>query len=122
MTDERAIDFSSLVGQVFTDIQRDDDVITFGAALEGKLFVMRHDQDCCENVYIEDIVGDLSDLLFTPILVAEEATNRKEDENGESCTWTFYKLATAKGYVDIRWCGSSNGYYSESVTLYEQTP
>ncbi len=79
-----------------------------------------HSQDCCESVYIEDICGDLNDLVGAPLLVAEEVSDYDAEpryEGEESYTWTFYKFATRKGYVDVRWYGTSNGYYSESVSV-----
>lgn len=88
----------------------------------GRKFILEHRQDCCEGVSIESIVGDLQDLVGTPLLIAEEVNSEgtpQREQYDDSFTWTFYKFATVKGYVDIRWYGSSNGYYSESVDLIE---
>ena len=86
-------------------------------------FVFFHYQDCCESVDINDIAGDLEDLVGEPLLIAEEVSGATEpdEEHYESYTYTFYKFATRKGYVDVRWLGESNGYYSESVSLGRET-
>lgn len=89
-------------------------------------FQMYHEQDCCEVVYLNDINGSLDDLIGSPILKAEkvesdDSIEGQEDLQSDSFTWTFYKLATEKGYVTLRWIGMSNGYYSESVSLIKVT-
>ena len=88
----------------------------------GERFMFSHQQDCCERVDINDIVGDLQDLVGEPLLLAEEVQGETpvdfNEREYESVTWTFYKFATRKGYVDVRWLGESNGYYSERVDLF----
>ena len=116
------VDFEILKGKVLTDIEinEEEDEITFTDS-EGVKYLMYHEQDCCEDVNIEDICGDINNLLNTPIVLAEEVINSGEDEDEDylitSYTWSFYKLATIKGYVTIRWYGESNGHYSEVVDL-----
>lgn len=88
---------------------------------DGSKIRLWHGQDCCETVDLVDIDGDVADLIGTPLTMAEEVSN-SADPHGreyepESYTWTFYKFATVKGYVTLRWFGESNGYYSESVTV-----
>lgn len=113
---------SNLIGKTVVDIKNNDNRSLEFVCNNGETFVMYHNQDCCENVRIEDIEGSLSDLIGNQIIQAEENSNRENqpDEYAESWTWTFYKLATIKGYVTIRWLGSSNGYYSESVEFEKQ--
>jgi hypothetical protein len=120
------VNISKMVGKnvVSIDISKDKTIVTFYCVdfnnNEFK-YEMLHEQDCCEDVYLEDVVGDLEDL-YTQIIKAEEVTNRTDEpsENSdESYTWTYYNLATQEGYVQFRWFGTSNGYYSESVSVYE---
>ncbi len=109
------VDFSTLEGQTLVEINVGDDEIVFRTD-KGAEYKMYHEQDCCESVWVEDVCGDVADLLHTPILKAEE-TSEIGDDNRESSTWTFYHLRTIRGTVTIRWCGTSNGYYSESVSF-----
>ena len=124
-------EFSDLIGKTLVKIEVNDTKTEVRIlTINGAVYLMDHDQDCCEAVEIEDICGDLNDILNSPILLAEECTNENETPSGlnmpewyeDSYTWTFYKLATIKGSVTIRWFGSSNGYYSESVDFYLTNP
>jgi len=97
------------------------------------VYRMYHDQGCCESVYLEDVAGDMDDLIGTPILSAYESSSSNkygEERDGpgplgeydESYTWSFYNISTIRGSVTLRWYGSSNGYYSEAVEFTEVDP
>ena len=116
--------FEDLQGRILSKVVQLDDELHFHLT-DNHYVRMYHAQDCCESVSIEDIVGNLDDLVGTPLLLVEEVSNYEFDDDdtdeddyyGESETWTYYRFRTIKGSVDIRWYGTSNGYYSESVNI-----
>jgi hypothetical protein len=111
---------NDLSGRILCKVEQiGDDELRFYLTEEHYL-KMYHSQNCCESVVIEDIVGDLEDLVGTPLLLVEEVSNYDAVppyEYYDSYTWTYYRFRTIKGSVDIRWYGSSNGYYSERVDI-----
>ena len=119
--------FSDLVGQTITAIKVDEYKSAIDFTLSnGEIYSLYHAQECCENVAIEDICGNLDDLINSPILLAEKLPmlmllkslpkktiriTGMNVRNGPSINWLPFK-----GYVTIRWYGESNGYYSTSVS------
>jgi len=117
---DKEVKFGDLNGKTIINIiQKRSEEILFGCT-DYSIYRMFHEQECCEDVYIDDICGDMEDLLGTPILLAEMVSNSSGEEvntDYDYYTWTFYKLSTIKGSVTIKWYGSSNGYYSEEVSF-----
>jgi hypothetical protein len=113
----------SVVGKV------GDDELVF-VAEDGAKFRFFYEEDCCASCTINDIAGDIPDLIGSPILQAELISTKSGDEDSnpddkpsrhsDSWTWSFYKFRTNKGDVTISWLGESNGYYNESVSYEEK--
>lgn len=117
--------FESLLGKTIKKAWQENDQVIHILTDTG-YFKLEHEQECCEEVYISDVCGELEALAGGLVVLAEEASNEVEEmEEGdeqcipEYCMWTFYKLETSKGGVTIRWNGCSNGYYSVGVDLVE---
>jgi hypothetical protein len=113
--------FDDMVGRIVTKFKVDgEELILYFTYTNYVRFY--HSQDCCESVTIDDICGDLNDLVGSPLLVAEQVSvdaedNKGTEDYGDSYSWTFYRFATSKGDVTVKWYGTSNGYYSESVNI-----
>lgn len=118
----REAPFARLLGRVTTQVFPEDAKGTedlYFYFSDGSHLSMGHSQECCEYVRVEDICGDLRDLIGSPLLLADEVSDSECCSGDDiSCTWTFYKFSTLKGDVTIRWLGESNGYYSEEVDCY----
>ena len=107
--------FEEFIGHKIKSFKNVEDRELIFELENGKKYIFYHEQDCCESVYIEDINGDLIDIVGKEILKFEERMEYKRDDDYESYTYTFYDIETLDKHIQIRWCGSSNGYYSESV-------
>lgn len=123
MNDENNVLLQQLVGKTIVlakGAKQDDEFLIKTEC--GLVFKFYHEQDCCEGFWLEEIIGDLNDLLVGPVIMAEEVSNANDPidtqaQYYDSHTWTFYRIATQKGLVVLRFLGESNGYYSESATV-----
>jgi len=115
-------EFADLKGRCLSRAEQDGEELRLYLS-ENNYVRFYHDQDCCESVEIEDVCGDLRDLVGEPLTEAEEVHGYQGPETGdESYTWTLYRFGTRRGAVTVRWYGSSNGYYSERVSVAVVSP
>ena len=107
-------DIDDLVGKVIKGWAYSDEY--FQILTDDCVYIFYHEYSCCESVWLTQVDGISDKLIGSRIVIAEVVTDEKDTEYGH-ITWTFYKIGTNKGMIDFRWCGESNGYYSEKVDL-----
>jgi hypothetical protein len=103
--------FSDLRGKTLTKVTPSEtaDEILFETS-DGLKYRMCHFQDCCESVGINEIAGDLDDLIGREIKHVEES-----DVEQDNYLSTFYTLRTDAGTVQITWGANLDTYYSTNV-------
>lgn len=114
------VPIEEMIGVTMRDVRTNGVHEIVFEAVDGRSWVLHHHDCCCESVTINDIAGNLNDIIGAPMTVARldesfEDPPMPGEYVPESFTWSFYAFATRKGHVVIRWFGQSNGYYSETV-------
>lgn len=77
--------------------------------------------DCCSETWFADITG-VGALIGGTVQTADEVSmdgyNVEDGRTRQECDEAYgYKLTTDKGYADIVFRNSSNGYYGGSIEL-----
>ena len=118
------INKENLFGRVIksiTGLEKDSTEVKIIFKDDGEI-IQNHKQECCEEVYVEQIDGNVSKHegaiiyeLLEKVCSKDEIPEEELPSYSNSLTATFYTLKTSRGYLDWRWYGESNGYYSETV-------
>lgn len=109
--------FEQIQGMTITAVVYKETSESLHIHLNTHVLEMIHHQECCETVYLADVVGSFEDLIGYPLL---EVSENLVDIGSEdiSSTTSYYNFRTIKASVQLRWVGESSGYYSETVDCY----
>lgn len=117
--------FEELKGKTITEMEGAEEgsesiIIT---CADGTKFRLMYHQDCCANCSVEEIIGDVKDLIGSPILLAEEISSREPDAKIIAERKANYEKAKAewqpRNKDDEFWYwgpSESNGWLDESET------
>ena len=109
--------FEQIQGMTITAVVYKETTESLLIHLNTHVLEMIHHQDCCETVYLADVVGSFEDLIGYPLLEVSESIVDIATEDMSSTT-SYYNFRTVKASVQLRWVGESSGYYSETVDCY----
>ena len=92
-----------------------------------------HAQDCCEVIWLDEVIGDLNAIANTQLRYIEitksteysisQPINRPyiQCDDGYYTDWTFYTIQTDKDAVTLRFCGETNSQYALDVDILIET-
>ena len=115
-------EFSGKTIQEIRGCKKHSDEVTIKFT-DGSCLKFYHQQDCCETVLLEDFDITPEWLIDSKIISVEERISRSEEgvkplnNWDESYTWSFYVIKTSSSTMVLRWYGTSNGWYSETVDI-----
>lgn len=87
MQEYHPADFSCLLGHIIKNViglNKGSPMVDIEME-DGSVYVLHHNQYCCESVEVADITGDIKDIIGSPLLMAEVVTNSDEARPEE---WT----------------------------------
>lgn len=113
----QAINIDQIKGMTITAVVYKETNESLLIHLNTHVLEMIHHQDCCESVYLADVVGEFEDLIGYPLIEVSESTVDIGNDDISS-TASYYNFKTLKASVQLRWLGESKGYYSETVDCY----
>jgi hypothetical protein len=113
----QAINIDQIKGMAITAVVYKESDESLHIHLNTHVLEMIHHQDCCETVYLADVVGEFEDLIGYPLIEVSESTVDIGNDDISS-TASYYNFKTLKASVQLRWVGESNGYYSETIGCY----
>lgn len=101
--------------EVVNTVHEDDYSVRFNLS-DGRCILMKHDQDCCEDVRLVECDIDL--LSVKGLIKKFEKTTVEVDGADSCCLATFYNITIGNDTFNMRWLGESNGFYSVGVSVY----
>jgi len=114
---------SEIVGKTIESVSRTGEEFSEEVRFEtqcGRRFVIRHNQDCCEEVRIQSVEGDLQSLVGKRTNRASSEFDNELPEGIEKGDLESYTRSIfCINDVVITFFGFSNGYYDESATMQE---
>ncbi len=116
------MNFFELKGQKITEVRTENsqDEILAIKTESGGCFIC-HFQECCEDVRLVRIIGDVSNLIGNTITLAEEDSPSDPSWYTEgydtSRRWTSFYVEAGGARVEFWILGESNGYYGTEVEV-----
>lgn len=108
---------NELLNQVIEHIYvNDDNTLIVFKTQDDKVFAYRAYGDCCSHSWVNTLSG-ISNLLDRTIqkVIPNKEVRDDSDDNGSVIKYYGITLETVKGFVDVEYRNSSNGYYGGSL-------